>query len=84
MDRRALTVAVINPTESEQRLDLSFDGADLQGRGTLWRMAPSDLDATIVVGQPPGVEIEETLVEAVPTSVTLPPFSVSLYELPAR
>jgi alpha-N-arabinofuranosidase len=83
-DRRALTVAVINPTESPQELDLSFEGVDLEGGGTLWRMAPSDLDATIVVGQPPGVRVEEAAVASVPATVTFAPFSVSLYDLPVR
>jgi alpha-N-arabinofuranosidase len=83
-DRASLTVAVINPTKAPQRLDLSVAGADLAGRGTLWRMAPPDLDATIVVGKKPGVEVEEHVLDAVPTSLTLPPFSVSLYALPAR
>jgi alpha-N-arabinofuranosidase len=83
-DRRTLTVAVINPTESRQRLDLSFEGVELEDRGTLWRMAPPDLDATIVVGQPPGVEVEEVALDTVPTTATFAPFSVSLYEWPLR
>ena len=39
-DRCALTVAVINPTESEEVLDLPVTGADLASEGTLWRMVP--------------------------------------------
>jgi alpha-N-arabinofuranosidase len=83
-DRKSLTVAVINPTESEQRLDLSIKGAQLAGKGKLWRMAPADVNATIVVDQKPGVEVDERAVEAVPTTATFPPFSVSLYEFPVK
>ena len=83
-DRRALTVAVINPTDSEQQLELSFAGVELGDRGRLWRMAPSDLEATIVVGEPPGVEVEELALDAVPESEAFAPFSVSLYVLPVR
>ncbi len=58
-DRRTMTVAVINPTEVEQPLDLAIEGAALASAARTWRMAPSDLNATITVGQKPGVEIEE-------------------------
>jgi alpha-N-arabinofuranosidase len=83
-DRTSLTVAVINPTESEQRLDLSIEGASLAGRGRLWRMAPASLDATIVVGEKPGVAVEERDLEAIPGTPAFAPFSVTLYEFPAR
>jgi alpha-N-arabinofuranosidase len=83
-DHKSLTVAVINPTESEQRLDLAIKGASLTGKGKLWRMAPADINATIVVGQKPGVEVEEQTVEAVPASPAFAPFSVNLYEFPVK
>jgi alpha-N-arabinofuranosidase len=81
-DRRALTIAVINPTESEQTLDLTVTGADLAGRGTRWRLAPSRLDATVTPGRKPEVEVEEQAVAGVPASERYPPFSVSLYVVP--
>lgn len=82
--RESLTVAVINPTETEQQLTLSIKGAQLAGKGKLWRMAPSDINATIVVGQKPGVVVEERALEAVPTTMTFAPFSVSIYEFPVK
>ena len=39
-DRKTLTFAVLNPSDSEQRLNLSINGAKLANRGHLWRMAP--------------------------------------------
>ena len=83
-DRSALTVAVVNPTESEQTLDLSFQGVRLTGTGTRWRMAPDRLDARIVVGEAPQVQIEEEPVTRVPARPTFPPFSVTVYRLAAR
>ena len=83
-DRTALTVAVINPTDSAQTLDLSFQGVRLAGGGTRWRMAPPRLDAQIVVGQPPQVQVEEEPVTRVPTRPAFPPFSVTLYRLAVR
>ncbi len=78
-DHKTLTFAVLNPSDSEQRLNVSIDGAKLSNQGHLWRMAPSSVDATITVGQKPGVEVEEKEVTAVPDTVSVPPFSVNIY-----
>jgi len=83
-DRTALTVAVINPTEAEQTMELSFRGVRLAGGGTRWRLAPESLDARIAVGEAPEVELEEEPVARVPTRPTFPPFSVTLYRFTVR
>jgi alpha-N-arabinofuranosidase len=83
-DRKTLTVAVINPTESAQTLSLQIRDAELAGKGTLRRMAPQSLTATVVVGQEPEVEIEEQPVDQVPTNPTFAPFSVNIYEFPVE
>jgi len=83
-DGKALTVAVINPTESEQTLNLEIRGVRLSGGGVLRFMAPPALTATVVAGQESGVKIEERTLAAVPASSTFPPFSVSIYEFPVR
>ena len=83
-DRGALTIAVLNPTESEQALDIAVTGADLLAGGRRWRMAPAKLDATITPGQKPEVEVEEQAVAGLPASGRYPPFSVSLYVVPVR
>ena len=76
-DRHALTVAVLNPTDVEQPLKLNITGAALSGKGTLWRLASAEDN-----GQNPS--ISSSPVDSVPDSLTLPRFSVSLYELPAN
>jgi alpha-N-arabinofuranosidase len=78
-DRKTLTFAVLNPSDSEQRLNISINGAKLSNQGHLWRMAPSSVDATITVGQKPGVEVEEKEGTSVPDTVSVPPFSVNIY-----
>jgi alpha-L-arabinofuranosidase len=83
-DRKALTVAVINPTESQQTLNLEIRGAKLSGKGTLRRLAPQSLTATVVVGQEPGVKVEEQTLKVLPKKETFAPFSVNIYELPVR
>jgi alpha-N-arabinofuranosidase len=78
-DRKTLTFAVLNPSDSEQRMALSIRGAKLSNQGQLWRMAPATIDATITVGQKPGVEVQEQGLAAVPDTMSVPPFSVSIY-----
>lgn len=70
---------MLNPSDSEQRLKLSINGAKLSSQGRLWRMAPARLDATVIVGQKPGVEVEEKEVMSVPDTISVPPFSINIY-----
>lgn len=83
-DRKTLTFAVLNPSDTEQALKLSIMGAKLANGGHLWRMAPSSVDATITVGEKPGVEVEEKALTSVPASLSVPPFSVSIYSFPVQ
>jgi alpha-N-arabinofuranosidase len=78
-DRKTLTFAVLNPSDSEQPLQLAIHGVKLASQGRLWRMAPPTVDATIAVGQKPGVEVQEQTLGPVPDSMAVPPFSVSIY-----
>lgn len=76
-DRKALTIAVLNPTDVEQPLTLAIDHAALAGRGTLWRLASTRADAK-------DPAITSAPIDAVPAQLTLPRFSVSIYELPVK
>ncbi len=80
-DHKALTVAVINTTDTDQHLDMHFNHASFSGKGTLWRLAPNSLQATRAVGAKSEVEVESTSLDSIPGSVTLPKFSISIYEL---
>jgi alpha-N-arabinofuranosidase len=83
-DRKTLTFAVLNPSDSEQKIKLSITGAKLSPHGRLWRMAPASVDATITVGQKPGVDVQEEELTSVPESVAVPPFSVNIYSFPLQ
>ncbi|MDG5766132.1 hypothetical protein QA596_01550 [Balneolales bacterium ANBcel1] len=81
-DGSALTIAVINPTEQEESINLEVRGVRLADSGTLWRMAPDNLDAQILPGQKPEVEIEELEFSGgLPGQPAFAPFSVSLYRI---
>ena len=78
-DRKTLTFAVLNPSDSEQQLQLAIRGVKLASHGHIWRMAPSSVDATITVGQKPGVEVQEQELTSMPNAIAVPPFSVNIY-----
>lgn len=81
-DRKTLTFAVLNPSDSEQSLKLTINGTKLANRGRLWRMAPTKVTAVNIVGQRPEVEAQEQGLTFVPDTVSLPPFSISIYSFP--
>jgi len=83
-DRKTLTFAVLNPSDSEQQLKLSIAGARPSSQGRLWRLAPSSVDATNTAGQKPEVAVQEQELTAVPDTLSVPPFSVSIYSFPMK
>jgi alpha-N-arabinofuranosidase len=78
-DRKTLTFAVINPSESQHRMHLSISAAKRAAQGKLWQMAPQSLDAKNVVGKKPEVEVTEHSLGPLPETISVPPFSVNLY-----
>jgi alpha-N-arabinofuranosidase len=83
-DRKVLTVAVLNPTESAQEVNVSFKGVDLQGKGKMWQMTGPDVNASNRLGRKPQVEIVETAVKELPSRLKVAPISINLYELDVR
>jgi alpha-N-arabinofuranosidase len=83
-DRKALTVAIVNPTESEQQIDIAIKGVTVQDKGRLWRIAGADLTADNEPGKPLVVDIVESPLTGVPGRLTIPKLSMSIYELPLR
>jgi alpha-N-arabinofuranosidase len=78
-DRKTLTFAVLNPSDSKQSMRLSINGVKLAGNGRLWQMAPSSVDAVVAVGKKSEVSVEEHALGAIPDTLEVPPFSVNIY-----
>ena len=83
-DRKTLTFAVLNPSDSEQSLKLVISGAKVANAGHLWRMAPATVTATNTVGQKPEVEVHKEQLISVPDAMSVPPFSVTIYSFPVQ
>ncbi|MFO7692313.1 MAG: alpha-L-arabinofuranosidase C-terminal domain-containing protein [Vicinamibacterales bacterium] len=83
-DRSALTLAIVNPTAEAQTMALQLRGARFAPSATLRRIVGTGPLAYNEPGKPPAVRIEETANVPVGDSLTLPPLSISIYELRAR
>jgi alpha-N-arabinofuranosidase len=78
-DRKFLTLAVVNATESEEKFDLNVAGVHLAGPSTLWQLTAKSLDAANHVGQEPQAGIKESALGDAPHSLTVAPISVNIY-----
>jgi alpha-N-arabinofuranosidase len=83
-DRKSLTLAIVNPTESAQQMDVTLKGVAVQNQGRLWRIAPTDLTAANTPGKPLVVDIVESALNEAPGRLAIPPISISVYEYPVR
>jgi alpha-N-arabinofuranosidase len=81
-DRRALRIAVVNATFKPQSMTIKVAGIKTGGRGKVWRLTGKSLDSVNKVGQPPGINVQESRVPALQGSLLVPPISTSLYEFP--
>ena len=80
-DRKSLTLAVVNATDSEQKFDLNVTSARLAGNAMLWQMTGKDLEAANHAGQLPQVEVKKSAIGETPTRLSVPANSVNIYRL---
>lgn len=78
-NRKYLTLAVVNATDSERSFDLNVAGVRLKGKPTLWRITGKDLQAADQVGQAPQVTISKTTVSGPAHELSVAPISVNIY-----
>jgi DUF1680 family protein/alpha-L-arabinofuranosidase len=83
-DRKALTVAIVNPTEQELELPIDLKGARITGKGGLWLIAHEDPMAYNDPGEEPRVRIVEKTIDGVSNTLKVPALSISLYKLPVK
>jgi alpha-L-arabinofuranosidase len=73
----------VNATDSKKKFRVEVSGVRLAGNAMLWQSTAKDLDAANHVGQSPQVEVKETAIGEVPSTLSVPPISVNIYRLPA-
>jgi alpha-N-arabinofuranosidase len=82
--KKVMTVSVVNPTKTEQTVRLDFGKLGLAKTAKLYLIAGSDPQLHNEPGKPSDVTIQEK--DGVPFGkrVTVPPISVSLYEVAVK
>jgi len=79
-DRKTLSIAVLNPSDTEQSIKVAMKRRYARHLGHLYRMAPDSIDATVQVDKNPSSGEDQTLA-LFPTPAP-PPFSVTF--IPTR
>ena len=59
-DKKALTIAVVNPTEVEQQIAIQLNGVKVSGKIKQWTLSGSSAMARNVVGKPAEVTVQES------------------------
>ena len=82
-DGKFLTLAMVNPTESTQEIDLVIKGMELRGKGRHWHMTGPGIDAATGLSRH-DVQVVETPVSDVPKTLQAAPISIDLFEFERR
>jgi alpha-N-arabinofuranosidase len=81
---KALTVAIVNPTENELELPMELKGVKLSGKTRLWQIAHTDPMAYNEPGEKPNVTIKEITGSKISRKLSVSPLSINLYKLPIK
>ena len=79
-DRKAITIAVVNPTDKQRDLPLVFKGIKVADKGKLWVITGTDPLAHNEPGKEPMVTIEGKTAEGLSNKLKAPALSISIYE----
>jgi alpha-L-arabinofuranosidase len=80
-DKKAITVAIVNPDPNPQEVKADFEGASFEPDATRWVISNPDPDSYNVPGETPNVVIKREAVNFDGTGFDVPGYSVSLYRL---
>ncbi|MCE4555900.1 hypothetical protein [Pelomonas cellulosilytica] len=81
-DEKVLTVAVVNPTEAVQNLELALDGFNSGAKGRTFALVGKSLDSTNAVDAPPEVVIQEDSFDARTRRFEVTPASIRIFHFP--
>jgi alpha-N-arabinofuranosidase len=79
-DRKAITIAIVNPTDKQRELPIELKGVKAADKGKLWTISGTDPLACNVPGKELKVVVEEKTAEGLSNKLKSPALSISLYE----
>jgi alpha-N-arabinofuranosidase len=83
-DGKALTIAVVNPTDAEMEINPVLTGITLAGTATRWHITGPDQSAHNTPGQPRVVDIQQTDGLSTASPLRVPALSATLFVLPLK
>jgi alpha-N-arabinofuranosidase len=83
-DRKAITIGIVNPTDKKQELLMTLKGVNVADKARQWVITGTDPMAHNEPGKEPNVVIEEKAVEGLFNKVSVPGYSVSIFELAVK
>ena len=79
LDRKTLTLGIVNASNQAAKIPLTLTGAKLKPAATRWQITHADPMACNDPDQPPRVTIQEQPVSNLPADLEVAPCSVTLY-----
>lgn len=83
-DKRAITVAIVNPDPNPQRVKADFGRTAFDSKATRWVISNPDPNSYNVPGEPPKVVIKQQSLGFNGSDFEVPGYSVNLYRLEPR
>jgi alpha-L-arabinofuranosidase len=80
-DHKKITIAVVNPTKQNQKLNTHYKNIKPDGKGVKWTISGSDLKAINQPGVPPSIKIISSIVNNANQLLSVEPLSVTIFEL---
>lgn len=80
-DHQTLTIAIVNPTEKRQQIDLTVAGGRIDHKVKKWIITGPDIKARNVAGKKPEITLTERDISGLKNKLTVEPISLSLYSI---
>jgi alpha-N-arabinofuranosidase len=80
-DHKKITIAVVNPTKQNQKLNTHYKNINLGAQGVKWTISGSDLKAINQPGTLPSIKIISSAVNNANQLLNVEPLSVTIFEL---
>jgi alpha-L-arabinofuranosidase len=83
-DRKALTIAIVNPSEAEQQIGVTLRGVRLGSQGRVWKIAAANWNPRNDFGKLREFDIVESGVNQAPATLVSPKLSIEIFEFPVQ
>jgi alpha-N-arabinofuranosidase len=83
-DHKNITIAVVNPTNQVQKLNIRYKNINVTSEGEKWTIAGRDLKAINIPGVAPEIKIVKSAIKDADQSLSADALSVTIFELKAK